>query len=482
MKSHTKTEPFISQTFGSEEEALVLYRNYAKRRDFGIRKDRYDKRNNKIVRCDLSCHRGRKKPVKVIDASKDQRKRESSRCECNAHMHITLKRVFEIFPEEWLVSRFVKQHNHKLLLSHETRLLACNRVIKPEDEEKILLHKGARLSVRQIIRVKGLEKRVEHGDLPFIEKDICNLFMKTFVQALRKPPKTIMTDQDPWMSEAIASEMPTTKHSIVYGISHRSLVVGSQLYFAVSIRIGVMDVAIKEIELKRTHNNMTATVRPTSLKTRSLLEEQAFQVLTLFAFKKFQEEIEKASQYSLVYEDGKEFILKHYKSDGRMHTVFWDGSITLCNCKNFEFWGILCHHMLRVFIQKDCFRIPPCYLSLCWRSDMAESSGEVEEFVIEEVVEPNLVQTDENLRDGCHVLCPPKSKRKGRSRKIRLKGGKEQAKKQTESCLICKQYDHTKLTCPLKVTLDQGVFNAFKKRQKVSASDIGLNPIFCLKD
>jgi len=116
-------EPFIDQMFGSEEEALVFYRNYAERHGFGIHKYRYDKRNNKTVRRDLSCHRGRKKPVKVIDASKDQRKRESSRSECNAHMRITLRRVFEIFPEEWHVSRFVKQHNHERLLPHETLLL-----------------------------------------------------------------------------------------------------------------------------------------------------------------------------------------------------------------------------------------------------------------------------------------------------------------------------------------------------------------------
>ena len=77
---------------------------------------------------------------------------------------------------------------------------------------------------------------------------------------------------------------------------------------------------------------------------------------------------------------------------------------------------------------------------------------------------------------------PTQIKNKRTSRKIRLKGGKEQAKKQTKSCSICKQAGHTKPTCPLKVTLDQGVFNAFEKRQKVLTSDIGLNPIFCLKD
>jgi len=30
---------------------------------------------------------------------------------------------------------------------------------------------------------------------------------------LRKPPKTIIIDQEPWMSKAITSEMPTTKHN-----------------------------------------------------------------------------------------------------------------------------------------------------------------------------------------------------------------------------------------------------------------------------
>ncbi|KAJ8436370.1 hypothetical protein Cgig2_032191 [Carnegiea gigantea] len=231
-------EPFIGQTFDSEEEALLFYRNYAERHGFGIRKDRYDKKKkNKIVRHDLSCHQGRKKSIKVIDAFKDQRRRESSRCKCNANMRITVRRVFEIFPEEWHVSR----------------------VITPEDEEKILLYKEAGLLVRQIIRVMELKKKVEHGGLPFIEKNICNMFTKL---------NSLEEFEHNWPLTIKKYNLQNNKH---------------------------MDVAIKEIELKRTHNNMTAKVRPTSRKTRSPLEEQAFQMLTPFAFKTFQEEIEKAS-------------------------------------------------------------------------------------------------------------------------------------------------------------------------------------------
>jgi len=44
---------------------------------------------------------------------------------------------------------------------------------------------------------------------------------------------------------------------------------------------------------------MTSIVRPLSLKMKSPLEDQAFQALTSFAFKKFQDELERASQYSL---------------------------------------------------------------------------------------------------------------------------------------------------------------------------------------
>ncbi|KAH7866451.1 hypothetical protein Vadar_020612 [Vaccinium darrowii] len=36
---------------------------------------------------------------------------------------------------------------------------------------------------------------------------------KTFLALMKKQPKTILIDQDPWMSEAIRKEFPSTKHS-----------------------------------------------------------------------------------------------------------------------------------------------------------------------------------------------------------------------------------------------------------------------------
>ena len=60
----------------------------------------------------------------------------------------------------------------------EVRFLSTNRKITKEDEERILLLKEAGLSVRQIMRVMELEKNINHGYLPFLEKDVRNLFTK----------------------------------------------------------------------------------------------------------------------------------------------------------------------------------------------------------------------------------------------------------------------------------------------------------------
>lgn len=120
----------------------------------------------------------RVQPGKEIDPNKEQRNRVSIRCNCNAHLRIKLRRCNEIFPEEWHATTFVEEHNHDLLSQSQVWFLPANRMISQEDEKHILLLKEASLSVRQIIRVLELEKDVQHGELPFLEKDIRNLFTK----------------------------------------------------------------------------------------------------------------------------------------------------------------------------------------------------------------------------------------------------------------------------------------------------------------
>ena len=116
--------------------------------------------------------------MKVLDPSKEQWKRDSSKCECKAHLQIALQKYHDIFPSEWLVTMFVPEHNHMLLDQSEVRFLPANQTISEEDSERIFILKEGGLSIRQLVRVMELEKNVKHGDLPFLEKDIRNLFEK----------------------------------------------------------------------------------------------------------------------------------------------------------------------------------------------------------------------------------------------------------------------------------------------------------------
>ncbi|KAL2921005.1 Protein FAR1-RELATED SEQUENCE 11 [Bienertia sinuspersici] len=308
-------------------------------------------------------------------------------CGCLAHLRITRKWSFEIFPEEWHVTKFIKEYKHDMLSSEKMRFLPVNRTIIPEDEKQILLYKEAGLSIRQIIQIMELEKNVKHGDLSF-SIEISAIYS---VNVMKEAPKTIITDQDPWMSEAISTKMPTTKHSFcIWHITSKfsswfaallrnenqkwcggfymlykmtspeefehnwSIMIerytlqgnkhvkglykvrefGHHLIFVTTFLEGMIttgrserinaftkrfisshtcltefvDMAVEEFSQERSRNKVVATLRPISLKTISPLEKQAFQVLTPFAFKKFQEEL---ARCTIMQVDANEIRLFH---------------------------------------------------------------------------------------------------------------------------------------------------------------------------
>ena len=131
---------------------------------------------------------------------------------------------------------------------------------------------------------------------------------------------------------------------------------------------------------------MLETYRGSSLRSLSPLEDQTHSVLMPYAFKIFQKKFGRATQYSVLQENNIEFVLQYYKDEtSQRHKVLWDGKMTYCSCKNFEFWGILCRHILSVFLYKDCFHIPPLYLPSRWCCEASLSEKKL------------LVLDDENL-------------------------------------------------------------------------------------
>ncbi|KAL2930387.1 Protein FAR1-RELATED SEQUENCE 11, partial [Bienertia sinuspersici] len=449
-------EPFIGQTFKSQEEAYAYYNKYAKCHGYVVRKDRSNTKDG----------------MTVVDLSKSQRHRESSRCECKAHMRITLKRCFDIFPEEWHVTNFVKEHNHELLSPEEMRFLPSNRTISQEEEKQILLYKEVGFSVRQIIRVMELEKDIKHGELSFIERDVRNLF---HIQGLQNVQRFWAPA---YLRDHFFGGMITTGRSESINAFIKKFVSSN---VSLIDFVKQVDMVVQEIDQGRVHNNMIATLRPISVKSKSPLEEQAFKVLTPYAFKKFQEEFFRAN------------ILKGQLQDIIM--FFWDGVTTSCSCKIFEFWGILCRHILRVFSHRDCFKIPTVYLPLRWHhktlssssvgvndlyptSNVIQNTCDVEEghtSATNSVVEGEdiiMMEEEVDLMDQADIddntlHLPPKSMTKGHPKKRREKGGKELEKK-SKCCSICKEPGHTKPTCPHKENISDlnGMKNSDSSSQK----------------
>ncbi|GJU76709.1 FAR1-related sequence 11-like protein [Tanacetum coccineum] len=417
-------EPFIGQTFTSLEEPHIFYQTYANQHGYTVRKDRFDKRKDKTVRCDIVCHRGGTSRTKTPDITKNQRNWGSQKCRCNVHMRLTLKRSFDIFPEEWHVTKFIKDHNHKLLSHEQMRFLPVNRIITPEDEQKILLYKEAGLKVCEIIRRRILganeamslihymrsskqkdskfqyvytvdeQRRLEsllwchpksfewyekYGDVVVFDTTYkvnaydmpCALFVgvnnhgKTVLFGsaflLNETVNTFRWLMKSWCGDFYTlyrmtsiEEFEHNWSSVVakYNLQNNNHVQGLyktrkswapaylRNYFfggmtstskSESINAFIkrfisadtclkdfvkqMDLVVVEIENGETHDKMLATLRHTSLKTKSPLEEQASQAFTSFSFKKFQKEFERASQYSVIHVDSDEFLIRYYDEE-----------------------------------------------------------------------------------------------------------------------------------------------------------------------
>lgn len=182
--------------------------------------------------------------------------------------------------------------------------------------------------------------------------------------------------------------------------------------------------------------------------------------------------------------------MKYYKNlHSQTHEVSWEGDVVTCSCKNFEFWGIVCRHILSVFLHEDCFQIPATYLPLRWCRDQCQGNRVVEQ------IWDNIDVHEEQVV----VQCPPASVTKGRPKKGRMKGGKELAK-QIKRCSCCNSSGHNVTTCPSKeninvnhaakrkkynVTIcpqEENInVNHVAKKKKTEARDKTLNPVLSLK-
>lgn len=117
-----------------------------------------------------------------------------------------------------------------------------------------------------------------------------------------------------------------------------------------------------------------------------------------------------------------------------------------CSCKLFEFWGILCRHILSIFLQKDCHEIPSNYLSSWWRLQTLHKD--------DDVIEDQIMDCNNEVYSQQIVRCSPISKTKGRSKQRHIKGGKELSHNMNV-CGLCKYQCHNVVTSPKRKKEDK---------------------------
>ncbi|XP_050212090.1 putative protein FAR1-RELATED SEQUENCE 10 isoform X2 [Mercurialis annua] len=117
----------------------------------------------------------------------------------------------------------------------------------------------------------------------------------------------------------------------------------------------------------RTHYEMQYMLTKTCIP----IEEHARGILTPFGFSALQNELVLALQYAVSEMADGTFIVHHFKKMEREHFVIWipDDEQIHCSCKEFESSGILCRHVLRVFIQKNYFQLPEKYYISRWQRE-----------------------------------------------------------------------------------------------------------------
>ena len=189
--------PYVGQIFKSDDDAFEYYSNFARKNGFSIRKARStESQNLGVYRRDFVCYRsGFNQPRKKANVE-HPRDRKSVRCGCDAKLYLSKEIIDSV--TQWYVSQFSNVHNHELLEDDQVRLLPAYRKIQEADQERILLLSKAGFPVNRIVKVLELEKGVQPGQLPFIEKDVRN-----FVRTCKKT----VQENDALLSEKRENDM-----------------------------------------------------------------------------------------------------------------------------------------------------------------------------------------------------------------------------------------------------------------------------------
>ncbi|KAJ6343274.1 hypothetical protein OIU76_005083 [Salix suchowensis] len=248
--------------------------------------------------------------------------------------------------------------------------------------------------------------------------------LQTFVRFIRgRHPQTIVTDMELALRDAIARELPNTKHVVciwhilsklsswlsfplgsrfeLVSDKHMALLFSYRGFWSISYIRGsflartmtpefsqslhaflkrilsgqtCLQVFFEQIGLAAPAGNQTRDgMRYMHIKTCLPIEEHARSVLTPYAFNVLQHEIVLSLQYAIQEMADGSYLARHFKKMDGECLVIWmpEDEQIHCSCKEFEHSGILCRHSLRLLEVKNYFQLPERYFPPRWRRDQS---------------------------------------------------------------------------------------------------------------
>ncbi|OAY66611.1 Protein FAR1-RELATED SEQUENCE 5 [Ananas comosus] len=306
-------DPYIGKEFNSAEEARTFYNSYAFRLGFSIRKaSQYKarKQDGMMTSMLLTCSKEGQSKVRDYD------KRSSTTTPgqvtpTKEFLHKrsgckALMRVKMIKESKWVVTRFIEEHNHDLIASPtKTRFLRSHRSISNEQKQVIQLLRDQNISTSQIMSYIAARDGGSQN-INFAMKDLSNEIVR-YEKEEEEEFKTTDGESSLWSLNPIEKQAREIYTKVIFSDFKKHL--------RDATGFGVIE--LEQYKLYQT----TLLENIYTLKQRSCSYKVAIEV-----------ETEKVC----------------------------------CNCKQFEFTGILCPHALRVMQHVGMNFIPTRYILKRW--------------------------------------------------------------------------------------------------------------------
>ncbi|OAY74431.1 Protein FAR1-RELATED SEQUENCE 5, partial [Ananas comosus] len=383
-------EPYVGQIFSSVDEAKRFYNVYAFKTGFSIRKATHYKAkkfDGLVTSTTYTCSKeghanpsNQKKEVEEASETNRTPKKEfpNRRTGCKALMRLRM-----IEHEKWIVTTFHKEHNHELIVSpSKTRFFRSHRSITNEQKEVINMLSEQNISTSQIMsfmtaREGGMQ------NIHFTRKDL--KFESGWESMLRKYNlhdinylQVLWKNRHQWapvyFRDIFFANMST---------SQRSEGMNALLKILLDSHTSIYKFVIQfeKIVASRYENENLQEFKmkdgQASLWTFNPIEEQARDVYTKNVFMDFRDQLKASTGYRITQMENNTYkvctIQNPSKPYQHMHSyvvsVHEDNEKVSCNCKMFNYAGILCAHALTVMHFVGIHHIPQNYIMKRWTKE-----------------------------------------------------------------------------------------------------------------